>query len=524
MNKDEVIEFLKTQISFQKTQIEGITAQNNELTSLVKELNARIASLEKMLAEQGVKLEKQARVSRILGGMVDGKKSEKQKPSLTDEEMAAKKLAQAEARKKRGNNGARRTDHPEVETEIIDVYPDGMTQEMLEKMRELGVREVTRYVMIPMSFRKITYRLHTYADKDGIYSPKTPAAAYLNSNFDPSFVAGLMELRYIHSMPVERIVKYFREHGFNLSKKTANGILSRSAEVLENIYKAIGQTVKECDLINFDETYHKVLVEAEKSGDKGVVKGYTWGALAKAYRLFYMWYNDGSRAGETLLNEFGGYKGWFQSDAYTIYRKLGSDQFPDMTRLACLQHVKRKFTDCGDDRDAKSVTVIINEFYHKEHRHTIGENGWTAEKNLTYRQEYAPPILSKLKARLEELKASYENLPKTDLSEAVNYALNEYEAICNIFKRGDTSLDNNDIERCNRYVSLSRRNSLFFGSHEGARHGSILYTIAISCRLNGIRLFDYIQDVLRRTSEWQPNTPLERYRDLLPDKWKPMEV
>ncbi|WP_418858814.1 transposase domain-containing protein [Segatella sp.] len=44
--------------------------------------------------------------------------------------------------------------------------------------------------------------------------------------------------------------------------------------------------------------------------------------------------------------------------------------------------------------------------------------------------------------------------------------------------------------------------------------------MAISCRLNGINLFEYICDVIEKTVEWQPNTPLEKYRDLLPDRWK----
>ena len=95
-----------------------------------------------------------------------------------------------------------------------------------------------------------------------------------------------------------------------------------------------------------------------------------------------------------------------------------------------------------------------------------------------------------------------------------------YNAICDIFKRGDTALDNNYIERIQRYISLSRRNSMFFGSHEGAGRAAILYSIAISCKLNGINLFEYISDVIEKTIEWQPNTPLEKYRDLLPDRWK----
>ena len=170
--------------------------------------------------------------------------------------------------------------------------------------------------MEPIKFIKTVYHINTYTDGSIMYPGKTPPALLLNSSYSPSFTAGLLQMRYIYSMPVERITKYFADNGFTLRKATANKL------------------------------------------------------------------------------------------------------------------------------------------------------------------------------------------------------------ICDIFKRGDTALDNNYIERIQRYISLSRRNSMFFGSHEGARRGAILYSIAISCKLNGINLFEYISDVIEKTIEWQPNTPLEKYRDLLPGRWK----
>ena len=80
--------------------------------------------------------------------------------------------------------------------------------------------------------------------------------------------------------------------------------------------------------------------------------------------------------------------------------------------------------------------------------------------------------------------------------------------------------DHNDIEKLNRYVSLSRRNSLFFGSHKGAERGAMFYSLVCSCRLNGVNFFEYIPDVINKAAALPPNTPLEKYRMLLPDKWK----
>ena len=45
-------------------------------------------------------------------------------------------------------------------------------------------------------------------------------------------------------MPVERIIKYFADNGFTLRKATANKLIARSADVLENFYKAIPNAVE----------------------------------------------------------------------------------------------------------------------------------------------------------------------------------------------------------------------------------------------------------------------------------------
>ena len=125
-----------------------------------------------------------------------------------------------------------------------------------------------------------------------------------------------------------------------------------------------------------------------------------------------------------------------------------------------------------------------------------------------------------IKDVLDEIEERGDLLPKSELQEAITYLRNEWNAVVDIFNYGDTYLDNNMVERMNRYISLSRKNSLFFGSHKGAERGAILYTIALTCRMHKVNLFEYLTDVINRTAEWQPNTPIEKYRELLPDRWE----
>ncbi|MDV3106913.1 IS66 family transposase [Segatella copri] len=517
MKKDEIIELLKEQLRVANDTVSSLTTQVNELIE-------RIKSLEELLVQKGIAIDKVNRQNKALGKLVSGKKSERQEKnpqdSMTQEEFDKKKTEQAERRKARKNNGAKRDMHYEMEEVHVTIDPV-MDAELLKTLRLFGTRTCIRYSMEPIKFIKTVYHINTYTDGSIMYPGKTPPALLLNSSYSPSFAAGLLQMRYIYSMPVERIIKYFADNGFTLRKATANKLIARSADVLENFYKAICQVVLLQDYVSADETYHKVLLAKTKPTDKGSKKGYLWAVSAPILGLVFFVYEDGSRSEQVILNVFSDYKGTIQSDAYAPYRKLESDAYPDIMRIACLQHVKRDFIDCGkEDKDAQEVVDILNRFYREDKKHKVGVNGWTVEDHLAYRQSYAPDILQDLLEKLEEISSRKDLLPKSTLAQAVGYALNEYNAICDIFKRGDTALDNNYIERIQRYISLSRRNSMFFGSHEGASRAAILYSIAISCRLNGINLFEYICDVIEKTAVWQPNTPLEKYRDLLPDRWK----
>jgi hypothetical protein len=314
---------------------------------------------------------------------------------------------------------------------------------------------------------------------------------------------------------VERIVKYFTENGFDMDKGTAHGLLRKTERIIENLYKAMGLAVKEDDYVAGDETYHRVLVKVP--GGKGSKKAYIWVVTAMHTGLVYYFYDDGSRNERVILDYIGDYSGTLHSDGFSPYRKMAKR----LVRLACLQHTKRKFLDCGEDFDAKVVVRLINYLYHEDHKHKVGVDGWTLEDQARWRQEYAPPILRIIRRKLDRM-AAYppeKMLPKSEKYTAVHYMLNEWEAIENIFTRGDYRLDNNLVERLNRYISLSRRNSLFFGSHKGAERAAMYYSLACSCRLLGINFFEYLSDVINKTALMQPNTKLTAYRDLLPDKW-----
>ena len=510
---------LQQQIAFLQRQLKDALQQLGESNRKVDELLRKVSSLEELLVRKNAEEQKQQKIIKGLT-KIQQNKSEKQTPPVaTSNEPSPDsnngQTAPEPKPREKTNYGAKRKEHYEVEVEEEDVYPtDSRFDEM--KARLIDTRDVVRYILVPMRFIKKVYHVHVYTQDGTIMEGKAPLAPLQGSNYDGSFIAGIAQLRYIYSMPVERIVKYFCENGFDMDKGTAHGLLRKTETIFENLYKAMGLAVKEDDYLAGDETYHCVLVKMPDG--RGSKKGYIWVVTAIHTGLVYYFYHDGSREQDVILNYIGGYGGAFQSDGFYPYRKMAAQ----LTRLSCLQHVKRKFLDCDDDEEAQAIVRLINELYQMEHQHKIGIDGWTAEKNLSWRKKYAPRILKKIRKKLDQLAADPEMLPKSDRYNAVHYMLNEWDAIENIFTRGDYNLDNNLVERLNRYISLSRRNSLFFGSHKGAKRAAMFYSLACSCRLLGINFFEYISDVINRVAAITPKKPIDiqQYRELLPDRWK----
>ena len=494
------------QLIRQSAQIEKLSVQVGSLTDTVR-------SLEESLLQKNGDMQKLEGKTRGMSKLLSNK-SEKRVPDAAKEEPA--EIAPPVSPKDRGNNNAKRKEHFSLETIVEHVYPDDPAFDK-DKARVIGSVDSIMYTYSKARFTKTIYRQYNCVQQEKVYSGKAPRSPLQNSNHDASFIAGMLQLRYVYSMPVERIVKYFTENGFELNKATAHGLIKKSAGLMDRLDDALHTAILEDNYLCMDESYHTILTKEKNKDGKGVRKGYIWAALANKKKLIQYFYENGSRSREVLTNYIGNqYKGAIQSDGLINYKILETDAYPDIIRLACFQHCKRQFLDIENDKEAIGIVNTINRLYQAEHKI---EEKWPPDKILKYRQKYAPPILAELKSKLLEIQSNPSTLPKSPLSKAANYTLNEYDALCNYIVSPDYALDNNAVERCMRSISLSRKNSLFCGSHQGAKRTALLYSLAISCKLHRINTFEYFTDILSRLAYISPTAPDQIYRDLLPDKW-----
>ena len=246
MKKDEIIAFLQQLVESQKLQLESqkhlVESQNRQIDDLLRQvasLTDEVASLKVLLVQKGEEEEKTKRALKVLGKL-NRNKSEKQTPPAQETETpgnnnnTATEESHGKKERPHTNNGAKRKVYYDIETVIKDVYPDDPAFDS-QMASHIGFDEVVRYELVPMKFRKVIYRVHKYSQRGVLMEGKTPMAPFLNSNYDGSFIAGISHLRFMYSMPVERIVKYFGENGFDMPKQTAHGLLAKTENLFEKL-------------------------------------------------------------------------------------------------------------------------------------------------------------------------------------------------------------------------------------------------------------------------------------------------
>jgi uncharacterized coiled-coil protein SlyX len=271
MKDEKVIAFMEEQLKLSAErerhhleQIEQLSAQVfqsseqlNRLTIQIEEQTKTIESLKEALLQKNKDISSISGKARGLAKLLNNE-SEKITPAAVATKEPEKK---APTPKERGNNGAKRKTHFDLEEEIVDLWPQDPGFDK-EKAAALGVNESVRYIYHPFRFVKMIYRQHNFVMDKKVYNAVSPPhTPFLNSGYDASFIAGLLQYRYAYSMPMERIVHLFEENGFDLNKPTAHGLMNKTYTLLERFDEVLRKAIHSDPYICMDETYHQIINE-----------------------------------------------------------------------------------------------------------------------------------------------------------------------------------------------------------------------------------------------------------------------
>lgn len=160
------------------------------------------------------------------------------------------------------------------------------------------------------------------------------------------------------------------------------------------------------------------------------------------------------RSGDTPSAVLGGSAGTLVVDMYSGYNVV--TDVDGRERSACNAHSRRNFFDAMETapEPARKALDFYLEIFRVERearkRNIVG----TAE-HLELRTTKSAPAMERFKVWLEVEKPNH--LPKGPMGQAINYALNHWEALTLFLKDARIPVDNNRSEGALRVVALGRK-------------------------------------------------------------------
>jgi transposase len=379
------------------------------------------------------------------------------------------------------------------------------------KLKPVGDGRTTSvWEFVPASFVRHDHVQEVLKCRCGDYVVTAPGAPKVveKGRYGASFLAHIAVAKCGQHLPIYRLEKDFRRHGFPLARSTMNELLHRASEITRPIWIRILDDIKVRLVVQADETRMRM----QDDGNGKPKNGFVWTFVAKDddggtdVALVFA----GDRSGETPRRILGGTKGYLVVDAYSGYNSIA--EVSTRERAACHAHLRRYFHDAlATAPVAQEAIDLILELYRVEHE--ADEKELTEDARLRLRRRRSPVARAKLKKWLDDQKGRHP--PKSPIGVAINYGLKRWNDLGRFLDDGRVPLDNNASERALRPIALGRKNYLFVGDFDAGVSIAGLYTLIATCEARGVNPLAYLTDVIARVQDH----PADRLDELLPGAW-----
>lgn len=378
----------------------------------------------------------------------------------------------------------------------------------------IGTEVTEQLEHFPASFKVLQHIQHKYAcrhcEQQGhnprIELAEKPAQPIEKGLAGPGLLAYVITSKLADHLPLYRLEKIFARHDLHIASSTMCAWIESSAKLLRPLVDLMIARVRQSQVIHTDDTR----VPVQDAAVKGKCKsGRIWtyiGDKPNDYTL-YEYTPDRTRAGPAAwLKE---YRGYLQADAYGGYDGIYAT---GVKEVACWAHARRKFFDARETDSARAAQMLalVRELYSVEDEaKALGD-----EQRQALRQAGSVPVLARIKAWLDEQIKLV--LARSPMAGAIQYTLNQWDALCRYTEHGWLDIDNNAAERAMKQVAIGRKNWLFAGNDAFGQHHAVLWSLIASAEAHGIDPQRYLTSVLAKIA----STPLSELKQFLPDVWR----
>jgi transposase len=329
----------------------------------------------------------------------------------------------------------------------------------------------------------------------------------------PGLMAHVITNKYADHLPLYRQEGILLRQKVEISRSTMCDWMAVAAELLEPIVTLMLAEILKSRVVQNDDTPVKV----QDHDGKGIKTGRLWDSIGDHNHPYVVYTYTPDRSGAGPAAIFKGFEGYLQADAYSAYDGLYTSG--KIIEVGCMMHARRKFYEArtSDPPRAHRALAWIQLLYvverEAEKHKAEGYEAFVAARHAL-RGERSRPIFKQFHDWLEA--EAPKVLPKSPISEAIQYAMNHWAALERPLDVGFLELDNGACERAFKPVALGRKNWLFVGSDRGGETAAVLMSLCTTCKTLGIDPQAYLRDVLDRIS----THPARRIEELLPDHWQ----
>lgn len=310
----------------------------------------------------------------------------------------------------------------------------------------------------------------------------------------PGFLQAIAYEVYVKNVTFGLLHQWLGDMGMTVSENTLRNWLKKGRKYLDRMVVELKRIALEKDaVVNCDETWCKV-----RKYDR-YKKCYMWVLVNKAERVVIFFYEDGSRGRDVLTNFLGDAElKALMSGGYNAYVFIGDElkthRYKDTDHQVCLAHVRAKFVKArmeGGDKRADVFLDNINRLFRFEREY---DREMITDGERTRRRQGLPTmeVMINLRANLLQELKSEEERKSCYMREALNYLHKFWNEAFTYIKDGRYPISNNLAERAVRPFTTKRKNSLHFGSDEGAEIAAVYHSIISTVKLQGRSAWDYL--------------------------------